>query len=76
MIIVLNQVINKKYIYRLNNLVTCTPKQSQNAMDVMTLTNFLWQHLKIGHPVVFEQLNAVNAVKAIIFDHVKGTVNS
>lgn len=43
---------------------------------VIKLTNFLWQHLQVGHPGVFEELDAINAVKTVIFDHVEGAVDS
>lgn len=33
------------------------------------LTNFLSEHLQVGHTLVFEQLDAVDAVKAIVFYH-------
>lgn len=45
-------------------------------MDVITLTDFLWQHLQVWHPAVFEQLDAIDAVEAVIFDHIKGAVDS
>lgn len=42
---------------------------------VLALTDFLWQHLQVGHPAVFEELNSVHAIKAIIFDHIEGAVH-
>lgn len=40
------------------------------------LTDFLWQHLQVGHAAIFEELDAVHAIKAVIFDHVEGAVHS
>lgn len=44
--------------------------------DIMTLTNFLCQDLQVGHPAVFEELNSVDTIEAIIFDHVERAVHS
>lgn len=35
----------------------------------LLLTNFLSEHLQIRHALIFEQLDAVDTVKAIVFDH-------
>jgi len=35
------------------------------------LTDFLRQHLQVGHAVVLEQLDAVDAVKAVVLHHVQ-----
>lgn len=40
----------------------------------MTLTNFLCQDLQVGYPAVFEELDSVDAIEAVIFDHVEGGV--
>lgn len=50
-------------------------KKLHTGKNVLTLTNFLWQHLQIGHPVIFKELDAVHTVEAIVFDHVKGAVH-
>lgn len=42
---------------------------------VLTLTDFLRQHLQVGHPAVFEELNPVHTIEAVIFDHVEGGVD-
>ncbi len=44
--------------------------------DAATLTDFFWQHLQVGHSVVFKELDAVHTIKAVIFDHVEGAVHS
>lgn len=33
------------------------------------LTNLLSEHLQVGHALIFEQLDAVDTVEAIVFDH-------
>ncbi len=68
--------IKKLKIPLLNTLLftKCTPKQSNNKKK--KLTDFLRQHLQVGHPVVFEELDAVHAIEAVIFDHVEGAVHS
>lgn len=38
-------------------------------------TDFLGQHLQVGNPAVFEELNSVHTIKAVIFDHVEGAVH-
>ena len=43
--------------------------------DVVALTNFLGQHLQVGYPAIFEELDAVYAVEAVIFHHVEGAVH-
>lgn len=43
--------------------------------DVLVLTDFLGQHLQVGNPAVFEELNSVHTIKAVIFDHVEGDVD-
>jgi len=57
----------KKYFSALYNL--------HIQADDVTLTDFLSQHQQVGHPGVFEELNAIHAVKAIIFDHVERAVH-
>lgn len=63
------------YIFQVFTFKTNLVKRQNISYEVMTLTNFLWQHLEVGHSTVFEKLDAVDAVKAIVFDHVEGTVN-
>lgn len=43
--------------------------------DVTALTNFLRQHLQVGHPIILEKLDAVHTVEAIVLDHVEGAVH-
>lgn len=40
------------------------------------LTNFLSQHLQVGHALIFEQLDAIDTVKAIVFDHEERRVDA
>lgn len=44
--------------------------------DVTALTNFLRQHLQVGHPIILEELDAIHTVETIVLDHVEGAVYS
>lgn len=61
----------------LNRLTELSEKQMRGAEDDVTaLTNFLRQHLQVGHPIILEELDAIHTVEAIVLDHVEGCVYS
>lgn len=47
----------------------------QSARLFSKLTDFLGQHLQVGDPAVFEELDSIHAIEAVIFDHVEGAVD-
>lgn len=51
-------------------------KENRTEDDVIALTNFLWQHLQVGHPIILEELDAVHTVETVVLDHVEGAVYS
>lgn len=56
-------------------LISCSHTMASCLAQVL-LTNFLSQHLEVGHALVFEQLNAVDTVKTIVFDHEERRVDA
>lgn len=40
------------------------------------LTNFFCKHLQVWYTTVFKQLDAIDTIKAIVFDHVERIVHS
>lgn len=69
------QMLDKTQLLELNKTIWLKTENVPVRQVVLVLTDFLRQHLQVGNPAVFEELNSVHTIKAIIFDHVEGAVH-
>lgn len=68
-------MLDKTQLLDLNKTIQLKTKYVSIRQVVLVLTDFLGQHLQVGNPAVFEELNSVHTIEAVIFDHVEGAVH-
>lgn len=67
-------MLDNLQLFEVNKTIQLKTENVPIRQVVLVLTDFLGQHLQVGNPAVFEELNSVHTIKAVIFDHVEGTV--
>lgn len=65
---------DKTQLLDLNKAIQLKTDNVSIRQVVPALTDFLGQHLQVGDPAVFEELNSIHTIETVIFDHVEGAV--
>lgn len=68
-------MLDKTQLSEVNKTIQLKTENVPIHQVFLILTDFLGQHLQVGNPAVFEELNSVHTIKAVIFDHVEGAVH-